>query len=86
MHIWPSVVLREVLMGNLCYLEAPQPVQSWVRLSIHEGACEICHIDSKELREKALQRVPESLRDMMRVEVARIWPEQRAKVLRARGL
>jgi len=84
--VWPSIELHSLLSGAIRWDQASDSVRSWARLALHEGACEICTLDSKEARAMALGRIPETLRPLVQEEVSRIWPVERAAVLRRRGL
>lgn len=69
----PSQQLDDVLSGKVAYADAPMAIQSWAQFSIYEGAMSLMRIKDKEKRNAALQKVPASLRDLVRAEVVRLW-------------
>ena len=73
----PSQQLDDVLSGKVAYADAPIAIQSWARFSIYQGAVSLMRIKDKEKRNAALQKVPATLRDLVRDEVVRLWKERR---------
>ena len=69
----PSQQLDDLLSGKVAFADAPPAIQSWARFSIYQGAVSLMRIKDKEKRNAALQKVPASLRDLVRAEVVRLW-------------
>jgi hypothetical protein len=67
------VWLHRVLSGKVDMKDAPEYVQSWARLPIHQGAKEVLSLPTKEKRRAALMRVPPSIRPYIEAEIMRIW-------------
>lgn len=68
----PSDIMLQVLEGKLNHDDAPEAVQSMCRLQYHNAAEQILKLP-KEKRKKALQRVPETCRNMVEAETIRLW-------------
>jgi hypothetical protein len=71
-HWW----LKEVLAGRVEMEDAPLSVQSWARLSIFQGACEIIRIDTQDERKAELAKIPPRVRPWVEREVVRLWPSR----------
>jgi hypothetical protein len=69
--------LKEVLAGRIDMEEAPESVQSWARLPIFQGACEIIAMDTQDERKAELQKIPLKVRPYVESEVKRLWPMRR---------
>jgi hypothetical protein len=72
-HWW----LKEVLAGRMEMEDAPVSVQSWARLPIFQGACEITRMDTQDERKAELQKIPSKIRPYVESEVKRLWPMRR---------
>lgn len=72
----PSVTLRRVLTGDLAMQDAPEAIQSWARLEIHNGAKAILALPFSR-RKGALQNIPESVRTYVQKEMIRLHNEKR---------
>lgn len=70
---WPSQQLDELLSGKVAFADAAPAIQSWAQFSIYQGAVSLLQIKDKEKRNAALQKVPASLRDLVRAEAMRLW-------------
>lgn len=70
---WPSKWLREVLTGNVPMKDAPDSVQSWARLSIHEGAMAVMNAGGIEKRREMLSRIPAPIRPFVEARVRELW-------------
>ena len=69
----PSQQLDDLLTGRVAYVDAAPAIRSWAQHSIHIGAVSLMRIADKEKRNAALQKVPATLRDLVRAEVFRLW-------------
>lgn len=69
----PSQWLQLILSGQIDMQDAPASVQSWARFPIHQGACDVLALDTKEQRRAELQRVPPKIRPYVEAEMIRVW-------------
>jgi len=70
----PQQWLNEVLSGRIAMEDAPTSIQSWARLPIFQGACEIIALDTQDERRAELARIPQLIRPYVEREVVRVWP------------
>lgn len=68
-HWW----LKEVLAGRIDMEDAPLSVQSWARLPIFQGACDIIKLDTPEQRKAELAKIPPRVRPWVEREVVKWW-------------
>ena len=69
----PQQWLNEVLSGRIAMEDAPISIQSWARLPIFQGACEIIALDTQDERRAELARIPQLIRPYVEREVRRVW-------------
>lgn len=69
----PQQWLNEVLSGRIAMEDAPASIQSWARLPIFQGACEIIALDTQDERRAELARIPQLIRPYVEREVRRVW-------------
>lgn len=70
----PSTQAEAVLSGRLSHSEAPESVQSMLRISYYNLAVAIVKEDNKEARNKMLAAIPETCQSQVKDEVIRLWP------------
>lgn len=70
--------LNEVLSGRVKMQDAPESIQSWARLAIHQGAKEIVQMEWINDRRAAMLKIPPSVRPYVEAEVKRIWSMREA--------
>lgn len=73
MHLWPSHYLYEVLSGRMGMKDAPEAVQSWARLEIHNGAMAVMNAGGLEKRRAMLARIPARVRPYVEARVRELW-------------
>ena len=73
MHEWPSRIIADVLAGNRDPGTLDASLTSALRKPVHDMALEILAAGSLDARRKALQNVPERLREMVEGEVKALW-------------
>ena len=73
----PSQWLHLILTGQIDMEDAPPSVQSWARLPIFQGACDIIKLDTPEQRKAELAKIPPRVRPWVESEILRIWPMRR---------
>lgn len=73
MTMKPQQWLNEVLSGRIAMEDAPASIQSWARLPIFQGACEIIALDTQDERRAELARIPQLIRPYVEREVRRVW-------------
>lgn len=73
MTMKPQQWLNEVLSGRIAMEDAPTSIQSWARLPIFQGACEIIALDTQDERRAELARIPQLIRPYVEREVVRVW-------------
>lgn len=73
----PQQWLNEVLSGRIAMEDAPASIQSWARLTIFQGACEIIKMDTPDERSAELAKIPPLVRPWVEAEVKRMWPMRR---------
>lgn len=76
MWVKPSTQAEAVLAGRLSHSEAPESVQSMLRLSYYNLAIAIVKEDNKDKRQKMLADVPETCQSQVKDEVIRLWPRR----------
>lgn len=79
MHIWPSQILREVLMGNMALEDAPASIQSWATLEIYQAARLVCDAGGLQARRAMLAKIPAKIRPHVEAEVKRLWNQPFAR-------
>lgn len=72
-HEWPSRIIADVLAGNRDPATLDASLTSALRKPVHDMALEILAAGSLDARRKALQNVPERLREMVEGEVKASW-------------
>jgi hypothetical protein len=73
MTMRPQQWLNEVLSGRIAMEDAPASIQSWARLPIFQGACEIIKMDTPDERRAELAKIPPLVRPWVEAEVRRVW-------------
>lgn len=73
-HARPSEQMLAVLTGRLHHDDATAAVQSMCSKEYFDAAVELVKIKDRDARRKALQRVPDTCKNEIMKEVARIWP------------
>jgi len=73
----PQQWLNEVLSGRIAMEDAPASIQSWARLPIFQGACEIIKMDTPDERRAELAKIPPLVRPWVEAEVRRVWVMRR---------
>lgn len=73
----PSQWLHLILTGQIDMEDAPASVQSWARLPIFQGACEIIKMDTPDERRAELAKIPPLVRPWVEREVVRLWGMRR---------
>lgn len=69
----PSERLKDVLSGKVRLEDEDESIQSWCSFSIHQGAVAIMNKPTKEERQKALQKIPESIRPYVQDRLIVLW-------------
>lgn len=69
----PSQWLHLILTGQIDMEDAPLSVQSWARLPIFQGACDIIKLDTPEQRKAELAKIPPRVRPWVEREVVKWW-------------
>jgi len=65
--------IDKILLG-IVPMESESPaIQSACQLYIYQGAVEILNIETKEARNRALDRIPKLIRPYVKAEAMRIW-------------
>ena len=73
MVVAPSERLRRLLAGQVHIDDEDESIQSWASFEIYRGACAILNRKTKEERQKALSRIPNSIRPRVEAEIMRVW-------------
>jgi hypothetical protein len=74
----PSEQLADLLSGKAAPKDTPEAVLSWARLSIYQGACEVLAMPSKAARQKAIAKIPPSIRPYVEREAKALWARRKA--------
>lgn len=78
-HRKPSDIMLDVLEGRLAHDDAPPAIQSLCSKAYFDAAMQLIAIKDREARRNALQRVPESCRSQVKLEVERLWYARKRK-------
>ena len=68
--LWPSEQLAAYLSGESVGTDA---IKSWAAFEIWQAAQQICAMPSLEKRRTALEKIPVTIRPMVKDDMRRIW-------------
>lgn len=72
----PSEHLKDMLSGKVTPQDANPSILKWAEFQIWQAACEVCKMSSKEQRQAALTKFPDTIRPFVEREVKRLWPKR----------
>jgi len=73
----PSARLNAVLSGKVRLEDEDASIQSWCGFFIHQGAVAVLSKQTKEERQKALEKLPELIRPHVRDRAMVLWERRR---------
>jgi hypothetical protein len=72
----PSKQLADLLSGKIDPKDANPNILPSAQFAIWQAATQICGMGTKEQRQKALTKIPETIRPFVEREIKRIWPNR----------